>query len=180
MRNMKSQILYYICYFLYYGFAQYLPSNYSKWGGVYKLIRYQLVRHLFAKCGNNVDVNRKVNFGSGRNVCIGDNSGLGSNCSLPNNIIIGSNVMMAPNCCILGNINHRFERTDIPMREQGVSYTKRTEIGNDIWIGQNVLITPGRIIKDGSVIAAGTVLTKDFPAYSVVGGNPSKLIKSRI
>lgn len=88
--------------------------------------------------------------------------------------------MMAPDCIILGNINHQYERTDIPMREQGVKYSKPTVIGNDVWIGQNVLITPGRIIKDGCILAAGTVLTKDFPEYSIIGGNPSKIIRSRL
>lgn len=43
-----------------------------------------------------------------------------------------------------------------------------------------MLITPGKHIKKGTIIAGGTVLTKDFPAYSIVGGNPSILIKSRV
>ncbi len=165
---------------LYYGIAQYLPSNYSKVGPLSKWIRYQLVRHIFAHCGKNVDVNRRVNFGSGRYVSIGDNSGLGANSHIPNSIVIGANVMMAPNCYILGNVNHQFDRTDIPMREQGIKYTNPTVIGNDVWIGQNTLITPGRIIKDGCIIAAGTVLTKDYPEYSIIGGNPSRLIRSRL
>ena len=54
-----------------------------------------------------------------------------------------------------------------------------TVVGNDVWIGRDVLMMPGRTISDGSIIAGGCVLTKDFPEYSVVGGNPSKLIKSR-
>ena len=52
-------------------------------------------------------------------------------------------------------------------------------IGNDVWIGRDVHMTPGRTIADGSIIAMASVLTKDFPPYSVVGGNPAKLIKSR-
>ena len=52
-------------------------------------------------------------------------------------------------------------------------------IGNDVWIGRDVHMTPGRTIADGSIIAMCAVLTKDFPPYSVVGGNPAKLIKSR-
>ena len=52
-------------------------------------------------------------------------------------------------------------------------------IGNDVWIGRDVHMTPGRTIADVSIIAMASVLTKDFPPYSVVGGNPAKLIKSR-
>lgn len=53
-------------------------------------------------------------------------------------------------------------------------------IGNDVWIGQNVLISAkGISIGDGAIIAANTVLTKDVPPYAVVGGNPGKIIKFR-
>lgn len=52
-------------------------------------------------------------------------------------------------------------------------------IEDDVWIERDVLILPGKIIKKGSIVGAGCVLTKNFPAYSIVGGNPSKLIKTR-
>lgn len=179
--SLKLKSLKYIfCYFLYYCFAQYLPSNYIKYvGPLFKKIRYITVKGIFAKCGKNIDINRRVIFGNGKQISIGDNSGIGANSHIPFNLTIGENVMMAPNCYILGNIDHRFDRIDIPMREQGCRYKKPTIIGNDIWIGQNVLITPGRTIKDGSIIAAGCVLTKDFPENSIIGGNPSVLIRNR-
>ncbi len=52
-------------------------------------------------------------------------------------------------------------------------------IESDVWIGRDVLMTPGQHISKGSIIAGGCVLCKDFPEYSMVGGNPSKFIKSR-
>ncbi len=119
-----------------------------------------------------------ANFGSGRNIEIGNNSGLGENCCIPSNTIIGENVMMGPNVYIFAQ-NHKFDRTDIPMIEQGVTEIKQTIIEDDVWIGRNVLMTPGRHIKKGSVIAGGTVLCKDFEEYAIVGGNPSKLIRYR-
>lgn len=54
-----------------------------------------------------------------------------------------------------------------------------TVVGNDVWIGQNVTIMPGVHIGDGAIIAANSVVTKDVPAYCVVGGNPSKIIRKR-
>jgi acetyltransferase-like isoleucine patch superfamily enzyme len=53
------------------------------------------------------------------------------------------------------------------------------KIGNDVWIGMNVIIVSGVTIGDGAVVAAGAVVTKDIPPYSVVGGNPARIIKKR-
>lgn len=53
------------------------------------------------------------------------------------------------------------------------------EIGNDVWIGQNVTILAGIKIGDGAVIGAGAVVTKDVLPYTIVGGNPAKVIKKR-
>ena len=52
-------------------------------------------------------------------------------------------------------------------------------VGDDVWIGRDVVMTPGRTIQDGSIIAAGCILCKDFPKYAIVGGNPAKLIRFR-
>lgn len=125
-----------------------------------------------------MNIERKANFGSGRGIVIGDNSGLGVNCCIPSNTIIGSNVMMAPNCFIHAN-NHKIDRLDIPMIKQGAEEPKQTVIEDDCWIGRNVTMTPGRHISKGTVIGTNCVLTKDFPEYSIVGGNPSRLIRSR-
>jgi len=56
---------------------------------------------------------------------------------------------------------------------------KEIKIGNDVWIGAHAVILPGVTINDGSVIAAGAVVTRDVPPYSVVGGVPAKAIKQR-
>ena len=167
-----------ICLFLYYRFAFYLPATgkYCNIGGIF---RRAFCKRIFKECGNNVNIERKAVFGSGKNVCIGDNSGIGLNACIPSNTIIGANVMMGPNCHILAR-HHRFDRTDIPMRQQGYTDNKQTIIEDDVWIGRDVLMMPGRIIKKGSIIGGGCVLTKDFPEYSIVGGNPSKLIRSRL
>ncbi|ELA7570041.1 CatB-related O-acetyltransferase [Vibrio alginolyticus] len=52
-------------------------------------------------------------------------------------------------------------------------------IGNDVWIGVNAIILSGVKIGHGSIVAAGSVVTKDVPDYSIVGGNPAKVIKYR-
>lgn len=164
---------------LYKSIAIHLPVSYSRCFGYWsKRIRLFLCKHIFECCGKNVNIEKGANFGNGFGVRIGDDSGLGVNCSVPNNLIVGKDVMMGPNCRILPS-NHRFSSTDIPMRLQGLENAKQTIIEDDVWIGRDVLMTPGRIIRKGSIIGMGTVLTKDFPEYSIVGGNPSRLIRSR-
>ncbi|MGM0218014.1 virginiamycin A acetyltransferase [Enterococcus sp. AZ126] len=54
-----------------------------------------------------------------------------------------------------------------------------TKIGNDVWIGQNVTFLPGVNVGNGVIIGANTVVTKDIPAYAVVGGNPGTFIRKR-
>ena len=166
-----------VCLVLYYGVFRTWPNNKLFLGGG-QWLRYQLCKQIFKKCGKNVNVERGANFGSGRNVEIGDNSGIGVNASIPSNTIIGKDVMMGPNCYILPH-NHAFDRLDIPMCQQGFTEKKTTIIEDDVWIGRDVLMTPGRRISTGTIIAGGTVLCKDFPEYSIVGGNPSKFIKNR-
>jgi maltose O-acetyltransferase len=68
---------------------------------------------------------------------------------------------------------------DRPIIDQGYKESKPTIIEDDVWIGLRSILTPGRHVQKGTIVAMGSVLTKDFPPYSVVGGNPAKVIKSR-
>ena len=158
-------------------FVTFLPVL-RKWGGVSSKLRNWTCRHIFEYCGKNVNIEKGAWFGRGTRLHIGDNSGLGINCVIPDGSIIGNDVMMGPNCYIHG-LNHCFERTDIPMRLQGFTQCKPVTIDDDVWIGRDVTIMVGRHIAKGSIIAANCVLTKDFPEYSIVGGNPGKLIRNR-
>lgn len=58
-------------------------------------------------------------------------------------------------------------------------YPTKVEIGNDVWIGANVIITKSIKIGNGAVIAAGSIVTKDVDAFSIVGGVPAKKLKMR-
>lgn len=167
----------YLCLILYYGIARHMPISRKKrmFGGK---LRFFLCKRIFKKCGHHVNIEKGARFGNGFNVEIGDYSGIGVNASIPSDIKIGNYVMMGPNVTILHN-NHCFESLDVPMYCQGFSPSRQTTIEDDVWICTHVIMTPGRYISKGSIIAAGCVLTKDFHAYSVIGGNPGKLIKSR-
>ncbi len=165
---------------IYYGFATWLPNSYLPIvGKICNSIRIFCVKRIFKKSGKISTINRKVDFGSGKDIEIGDFSGIGANSVIPNDIKIGKYVMMAPDVHIISD-NHKFDAIDRPMCFQGLNKNySPTIIDDDVWIGVRVIMTPGRHIKKGSIIAAGAVLTKDFESYSIVGGNPAKLIKMR-
>jgi maltose O-acetyltransferase len=61
----------------------------------------------------------------------------------------------------------------------GYSYKKKVTIEKNVWIGDSTFIVPGVTISEGSIVAMGSVVTKDVPKYSLVGGNPARVIKER-
>ncbi|MDD3040470.1 DapH/DapD/GlmU-related protein [Bacteroides sp.] len=75
--------------------------------------------------------------------------------------------------------SHEFKDLDTPINQQGAKSEEPIVIGNDCWIGTRVIILPGVEIGDYSIVAAGAVVTKSFPPYSIIGGVPAKLLKKR-
>lgn len=140
-----------------------------------KKYRQMCGKLIFNYCGKNVDIGRKISFSS--QVSLGDNSSIGDFAHIVGKVSIGKDVMISPNCAFISS-NHNYERIDIPMNKQGGTY-EQIVIGDDVWIGYGTIILAGVTIGNGVVIAAGSVVTKDIPDYSVVGGIPAKIIKSR-
>ena len=115
----------------------------------------------------------------GAGLIVGDNSNIGPGAYIGCSglITIGKNVMMSPGVSIYAE-NHNSSNTTIPMKDQGVTVQFVT-IEDDCWIASNSIILAGVTIGKGSVVAAGSVVTKDVPPYSVVAGAPATVIKSR-
>lgn len=115
----------------------------------------------------------------GEGLRVGDHSNIGPyayiGCS--GFISIGNHVMMGPRVNLLAE-QHNFERTDVLMKEQGVTRSFIT-IEDDCWIGANTTILAGVTVGRGSIIAAGAVVTRDVPPFTVVGGVPAKVIRAR-
>ena len=132
--------------------------------------------------GNNVSFmkNSYIYAHDGGILTIGDNFTMNSNSQLGasfGKIVIGNDCAIAPNC-VLRAANHTFSNPDIPFREQGHTYGEII-IEDDVWIASNCVITADTKIGRSSIVAAGSVVTKDVEPYSVVGGVPAKFIKKR-
>lgn len=109
-------------------------------------------------------------------VIIGDNTRIGLHSTVIGPVEIGDNVNLAQGIVVTA-LNHNFTDCTKRIDEQGVSTAKVT-IGNDVWIGANATVLPGVTIGNHSVVAAGAVVTKDVPSYSLVGGVPAKILKN--
>ena len=175
-----KKLIRWCAYLLYYGIAQFLPANkVPVIGTASKHFRRLLCQVVFKKCGRHVIIHRKAYWGFNQ-VEIGDNSALGPNFTMcHSSLVIGKNVMMAPNLLVIGG-THRFDRTDIPMIQQGSHPKTKLEIGDDVWIGNRVTILSNcRRIGNGAIVGACSVVTKDVPDYAIVAGNPAKVIRYR-
>jgi len=115
----------------------------------------------------------------GASLKIGNNVGINHYCfiGVRGDIEIGDNVIFGPRVNIFSE-NHIFDDLDVPIKNQGVKKDKTT-IGSDVWIGANVSIMSGVMVGNSCVIAAGSVVTKDIEPFSIVGGIPAKIIRSR-
>lgn len=109
-------------------------------------------------------------------VIIGKNSLVGLRNTVIGPIKIGNDVIIAQNV-VLSGLNHSYDDTNTPIVNQKVA-TKEIIIDDDVWIGANSVITAGVHIGNHSVVAGGSVVTKDVPPYSIVAGNPAKVIKN--
>lgn len=115
----------------------------------------------------------------GYGLTIGNNSSIGPHgyvgCSGP--IVIGNNVMIGPKCSLFAE-NHVFSDDSATIKSQGV-VQKGIRIGDDCWIGSNVIILDGVTIGNHVVIGAGTLVTHDVPDNSVILDKRQKSLRSR-
>lgn len=154
-----------------------LPSSNQFFGGrAWKKLRAFAVKNFIEYMGKNVNIQRKATISS--KLSIGNNSGVGIGARIGGRTYIGNNVNMGMDCVIITQ-NHAHSRTDIPMQQQGYEEEKPVYIGNDVWIGDRVMIMPGAYIGDGVIVAAGAVAAGKLPDYTIVGGVPARVIRNR-
>jgi acetyltransferase-like isoleucine patch superfamily enzyme len=135
--------------------------------------------HLLDNCIiNNSEINSYTYLGKN---CLVQNTTIGKFCSIANEVLIG----LGNHPLNLQSTSPLFYRVKNPLQLKLVKENldvveyKPIEIGNDVWIGTRSIIMDGVIIGHGAVIAANSVVTKNIPAYAIVGGVPAKIIKYR-
>lgn len=140
------------------------------------LLRAGFYRFTAQSCHPNV----LVGFGTllsqadivlGKSVYIGPQCNVGK-CKIGDDTLLGSGVHI-----LSGKGQHNFDDLDTPIKDQGGVF-EQIEIGKDCWLGNGAIVMAS--VGDHSIVAAGSVVINDVPPYSIVGGNPAKVIKSRL
>ena len=146
-----------------------------------KILMY-IIRPLFKGYGKNVTFNPSDNF-SYSTISLGNDVyiGPGANFSSITSITIGNKVMIAPNVIIRGG-DHNTQEIGSYMFDVKIKLPENDlpiNIEDDVWIGSGAIILKGVTIGTGSIVAAGAVVKKDVPPYTIVGGVPAKILKYR-
>lgn len=137
--------------------------------------RNNLVSDMFKSVGKNVFIEPPVHLSYGVNTTLGNNFYSNFNLTIVDDgeVFIGDDVMCAPNVVISATGHPVYFK----YRKSGAQFSLPVKIGNDVWIGANVVILPGVTIGDRSVIGAGSVVTKDVPSDVIAVGNPCKVLR---
>ncbi|HGF7902762.1 TPA: chorismate mutase [Enterococcus faecium] len=139
-------------------------------------LRSKLLKETFGRTGKKIYMEPVINFDYGYNIFVGENFYANFNCTFldVSTIEIGDNCMFAPNVQLY-TATHPLHPVK---RNSGLEYAKPIKIGNNVWLGGGVIVTPGVTLGDNVVVGAGSVVTKSFPDNVVIAGNPARIIKT--
>lgn len=139
-------------------------------------LRMQMLRQLLGQVGENCVINPQFRCDYGCNIRMGENVFINYNCVILDcaPVTFGDNVFIAPNCGFY-TAGHP---VDYPTRNAFLEFAKPITVGDNVWIGGNVVVLPGVTIGSGSVIGAGSVVSRDIPENVMAVGNPCRPVRS--
>lgn len=137
--------------------------------------RGMLLKQLFKSTGENIYIEPPFRTDYGCNTSIGDNFFANYDCIIIDvcSVTIGRNVFFGPRVCIY-TAAHPIDAT---ARNSQLEFGKPVSIGDDVWVGGNVVINPGVRIGSNIVLGSGSVVVKDIPDGVIAAGNPAKVIR---
>ncbi len=164
-------------FFLYSYFIQILHIIFNLLPPVFRSPFFKII---LKKTGKKVFIDYGVYFRFPNKIVIGNEVTINRNCSFypsffnkESLIEIGDNVRIGPQVTFLSG-THDHRKIDLP------DFGKGIRVENHVWVGGSSVIMPGVTIKEGAVIGAGSIVTKDVDPYTIVAGNPAKFIKKRV
>jgi acetyltransferase-like isoleucine patch superfamily enzyme len=139
----------------------------------------ELSRHL--EMGTNCTVSSftKIKASDGP-LKMGERCSFGTGCFIATGrggVIMGNNVIFGPNSVVVA-VNYRYEKVDVPLKEQGV-ISRGVRIGNNVWVGASSVILDGTVLGDNCIVVAGSLVNRRFPANCIIQGNPAKIVLRR-
>ena len=137
--------------------------------------REELIKKILGKTGENILIESSFQCDYGYNIFVGENFYMNHNGVILDaaKVEFGDNVFIAPNCGFY-TAGHPI---DVEQRNKGLEYAKPIKVGDNVWIGGNVVVLPGVTIGNNCVIGAGSIVVKNIPDNSIAVGNPCKVIK---
>jgi maltose O-acetyltransferase len=136
-------------------------------------------RPFFARLGSSFVVSDGATIKYPDQIAVGDHVTINTGCFIVGRggLTIGNDVMIGAGAKIV-TTSHRHERTDIPMRVQGLETTPIL-IEDDVWLGFDVVVLPGATIRRGAIVGAGAVVSGEIPKYAIAAGSPARVIRTR-
>ena len=137
------------------------------------------IKFPWVKYNGFVRVMRGVSFAKGMDIQIGNNVQFGLYCDVTTATHFGNNILLAGYVCIVGRQDHTYSDPLKTIWEGKRGDNGLTVIEDDVWIGTHCIIMSGVTIGRGSIVAAGSVVTKDIPPCEIWGGSPAHKLKDR-
>ncbi|MEN9919106.1 MAG: hypothetical protein RL662_1542 [Bacteroidota bacterium] len=146
---------------------------------LYWILKTNRIKKKLASCGDNTTIDKGAQIAFANCIFIANNVYIGPDSwiSAQGGLLIEEGVIIGPRVRI-HTMNHNYKHPEA-LPYDGVSILKKVSIKKNVWIGADVTLLPGVEVGEGSIIAAGSVVTKSIPPLCIVGGNPSKKIGQR-
>ena len=143
-------------------------------------LRNKIIPKFFAECGNNIQILEGANFKGIDKLRVGNSVHIGNDnfIQASGGVTLCDHVMIGPGVKIW-SINHKYDDIEVPISEQGYNL-ESVYIGEGVWLGADVFILPGVRLPKGCVVSACSVVNKkSYRPYSILSGNPCRVIGNR-